>query len=202
MHMLKQLREAKGLYQKDVAAAIGVDRTTYVKYERGDSEPSFQTLGKLAQYFDVSIDYLLGRQEYPDMPQSTGGVWIPVLGRVAAGIPIEAIEYIEDYEEIPQSMAASGEHFALRIKGDSMTPRINDGDVVIVKRQSDCDNGDIAVVIVNGDEATVKRIKKRPEGLMLIPSNQAYEPMFYNNEEIENLPVRILGKVVELRAKF
>ena len=201
MLMLKEVRGKKGISQQKLADYLSVSRSTIAMWETGASEPDTATLKKIASYFSVSLDYLLGNGS-SDMPQSTGGVWIPVLGRVAAGIPIEAIEYIDDYEEIPQSMAASGEHFALRIKGDSMTPRINDGDVVIVKRQPDCDNGDIAVVIVNGDEATVKRIKKRPEGLMLIPSNQAYEPMYYNNEEIENLPVRILGKVVELRAKF
>ena len=83
-----------------------------------------------------------------------------------------------------------------------MEPRIKDGDVVIVQKQDDCDSGDVAVVLVNGDEATVKRIKKEPEGIMLIPNNPSYEPKFYSNAEIENLPVKILGKVVELRAKF
>ena len=83
-----------------------------------------------------------------------------------------------------------------------MEPRIKTGDVVIVKQQSDCDNGDVAVVLVNGLDATVKRIKKSPEGIMLIPTNSAYEPMFYSNEDVKKLPVRIMGKVVELRAKF
>ena len=202
MHVLKRLREAKGLFQKDVASAIGVDRTTYVKYERGDSEPSFQILEKLADFFNVSVDYLLGRDNASSLPQSTNGVWIPVLGRVAAGIPIEAIEDIDDYEEISSDMAKTGEFFALKIQGDSMEPRIKTGDVVIVKQQPDCDSGDIAVVLVNGSDATVKRIKKRPEGIMLIPTNTTYEPMFYSNEDIKKLPVRIIGKVVELRAKF
>ena len=83
-----------------------------------------------------------------------------------------------------------------------MEPKISDGDVVIVRRQPDVDSGDIAVVLVNGNDATVKRIKKSPQGVTLIPSNPAYEPMYYSNEEIESLPVTILGKVVELRAKL
>ena len=83
-----------------------------------------------------------------------------------------------------------------------MEPKISNGDVVIVRQQPDCDNGDIAVVLVNGDEATVKRIKKSPEGIMLIPNNTSYEPMFYSNDDVKKLPVRIIGKVVELRAKF
>ena len=99
-------------------------------------------------------------------------------------------------------MAASGEYAALKIKGNSMLPRFTPGDVVIVKIQSDVNDGDIAIVMVNGDEATCKKIKKTPEGVMLISTNPDYEPMFYTNREISEKPVRIWGKVVELRAKF
>ena len=133
---------------------------------------------------------------------SVPAIKIPVLGDVAAGIPIEAVENIVDYEEIDQAMAANGEHFGLRLKGDSMEPRMREGDVVIVRKQEDVENGDVAVVLVNGDSATVKRVKKGPSGISLIPNNPAYDPMFYTNDEIISLPVRILGKVVELRAKF
>lgn len=164
-----------------------------------------ETLNKIASYFGVSVDYLLGNESVsdgPPAPSRPGSKWIPVLGKVAAGTPIEAVEDILDYEEIDAQTAASGEHFALQIKGQSMEPKISDGDVVIVRRQDDCDSGDIAVVLVNGDEATVKRIKKEPAGIMLIPSNPSYEPKFYSNDEILSLPVRIIGKVIELRAKF
>ena len=106
----------------------------------------------MADFFNVSVDYLLGRDNTSSLPQSTGGTWVPVLGRVAAGIPIEAIEDVEDYEEISPDMAKTGEFFALKIQGDSMEPKISNGDVVIVRQQPDCDNGDIAVVLVNGRE--------------------------------------------------
>ncbi|MDY4976751.1 MAG: helix-turn-helix domain-containing protein [Clostridia bacterium] len=110
MERLRKLRESKGLYQKDVAAVLGVDRTTYVKYERGDSDPGKENLIKLANFFDVSVDYILGNED----TKSTGkGVKIPVLGKVIAGIPIEAVEEILDYEEISQKMDSQGEHFAL-----------------------------------------------------------------------------------------
>lgn len=122
--------------------------------------------------------------------------------RVVAGIPIDAVEEILDYEEITPEMAAHGEHFALLIKGDSMEPKMSAGDVVIVRKQSDINSGDIAIVLVNGNEATVKKIKKSPEGITLIPTNQAYDYAFYSNDDIINLPVSIIGKVVELRAKF
>nr|DAH37258.1 MAG TPA: Repressor protein CI [Caudoviricetes sp.] len=200
MEHLKKIREAKGLLQKDVATVLGVDRTTYVKYERGDSDPGKDNIVKLANFFGVSTDYILEHEN--KLATAKKGVEIPVLGKVVAGIPIDAIEEIIDYEEITPEMASQGEHFGLTVKGDSMEPKFSDGDVVIVRKQSDVDTGDIAVVLVNGNEATLKKLKKRPDGIMLIPTNPQYEVMFYNNTEIENLPVSIIGKVVELRAKF
>lgn len=207
MKRLKELRIASGETQADIASMLGITRAAYTNIENEKREPDYETLKKLANHYSVSIDYLLDNSidffsNSPPAPSRPGSKWIPVLGRVAAGTPIEAVEDILDYEEIDAKTAASGEYFALQIKGQSMEPRIKDGDVVIIRKQNDCNSGDIAVVLVNGDEATVKRIKKRPEGIMLIPSNPAYEPMFYSNEDIEKLPVKIIGKVIELRAKF
>ena len=123
-------------------------------------------------------------------------------GNVAAGIPLEAITDIDEWEEIPEDVAATGEYIALRINGDSMEPRMSRGDVVIVRLQPDVENGDMAIVLINGGEATCKKIQKTPDGILLISINTAYAPMFYSNKQIEELPVRFLGKVVELRAKF
>ncbi|MGM9682903.1 MAG: LexA family protein, partial [Eubacteriales bacterium] len=108
----------------------------------------------------------------------------------------------DDWEEISETMAHNGEYIALRIKGDSMEPRMKTGDVIIVRLQNDVDNGEIAVVRANGDEATCKKIKKTPEGLMLLSLNPEYEPIFYTAKQVQELPVSIIGKVVELRAKF
>jgi len=126
-----------------------------------------------------------------------------VLGRVVAGIPIEAVEEILDYEEITPELAATGEFFALQVKGDSMLPKLEEGDVVIVKKQADVETGDIAIVLVNGDEATIKQVKKVTGGIMLYGFNpDVYEPHFYSNQQIEELPVRILGKVIESRRSW
>lgn len=208
---LQELRKARGYSQQDVASLIGVGRTTYLKYENGDNRPT-RKLNELARLFNVSTDYLLGLTDTPTesltqpLSQSLSkerGVRIPVLGRVVAGIPIEAIEEVIDWEEIPQKMAATGKFFALRVCGHSMEPTILEGDVVIVRQQEDVDSGDIAIVLVNGDEATVKRIKKQAEGITLIATNiSVYEPHFYSNQEIRDLPVRVIGKVVELRRKL
>ena len=200
---LRALRKKAGLTQVSFARAFNVANGTVAMWETGKRQPDIVTLQRIAAFFGVGVDVLIGNDPQPDgPPASTGGKWIPVLGRVAAGVPIEAAESILGYEEITLDMAGSGEHFALKVQGDSMEPRIAHGDVVIVRQQSDAESGDIAVVLVNGCDATVKRIKKRPDGLMLIPNNQAHEPMFYNNTEIAALPVQIIGKVVELRGKF
>ena len=115
---------------------------------------------------------------------------------------MEAVENILGYEEISSDMAAHGDYFALRIRGDSMEPRIHEGDVVIVRRQPDVDSGDLAIVLVNGDSATIKRVRKLSDGIMLIPFNPSYEPIYYDVSTCASLPVQILGRVVELRAKF
>lgn len=153
----------------------------------------------LSQIFDVSTDVLIGRSA---IPTPSGGIRIPVLGNVAAGIPIEAVTDIVDYEEIDATMAKTGDYFGLRIKGSSMEPRMREGDVVIVRKQDTADTGDVVVVLVNGDSATVKKIKFGETGITLLPTNPAYEPLFFDRHEVETLPVRVIGKVVELRAKF
>lgn len=199
MNRIKELRAKKGIKQIDLAKVLSVSQAALSGYETGKYEADLETYKRIAEYFGVSVDYLLGG---PLKPSHSQGLRIPVLGRVAAGIPIEAIEEIIDYEELDAEEFGHGEFFGLKISGHSMEPKISDGDVVIVKRQPDVETGEIAVVLVNGDDATVKRIKKSPQGVTLLPSNPAYEPMYFTNEEIERLPVVIVGKVVELRAKL
>ena len=185
--------------QKDFAATIHTQPNTLSQWVNGKRQPDPETWIKLSKALGVPVDYLIGNSP---SPQKEKGAKIPVYGNVAAGIPIEAITDIEDYEEIPEHWLNSGEFIALRIKGDSMEPRIENGDVVIVRLQSAAETGDTVIALINGDEATCKKIKIRPEGIMLSSINTAYEPMFYSNKEIEELPVRILGVVVELRGKF
>lgn len=199
MNILNELRKKRGILQKEIAKELKISQQAYANYENGKRQPDIEMLSKIADYFGVSVDYLLGRTE--TMPK-TKGVKIPVLGNVAAGIPIDAIEEIIDYEEIPEEMARNGEFFGLRINGDSMSPRIEIGDVVIVRKQSTVDNGDIAIVLINGDVASCKKIKFNDNGIFLISSNPAYEPIFFTKEECQTKPVQILGKVVELRGKF
>lgn len=207
--ILKELRAKTGVSQKKLSEGLHVSQQTVGSWEVNRTTPSPDVMRRIADYFNVSIDHLYGR-DTTDNSNSTvrsSGVRIPVYGETAAGIPIIAIENFDsddpdDWEEIPEDMAKSGEYIALRIKGDSMEPRMRTGDVVIVRLQPEVENGDIAIVRVNGDEATCKKIKKTPEGVMLISLNPAYEPMFFTKKQVQTLPLTILGRVVELRAKF
>ncbi|MEG1413499.1 MAG: S24 family peptidase, partial [Acidaminococcaceae bacterium] len=145
----------------------------------------------------------INAKDAPAPKTHINGVKIPVLGRVVAGVPLEAITDILDYEEISVDMARTGEFFALQIKGDSMTPRICEGDVVIVRKQPTVDSGSLAIVLINGEDATLKQVIVRPDGIMLQAFNPAVYPThFYTCADIKKLPVTILGKVVELRGRF
>lgn len=201
---LKQLRNERKINQRELAKYLKVAPSTISMYENGQREPNFEVLEVLADFFNVDMNYLLGKTDKTtklliDKPQ---GLKIPVLGTVAAGIPISAVEDILDYEEIPLAWQNQGEFFALKIKGDSMEPRMESGDVVIVKQQSDASSGDTVIVLVNGDDATCKKLQKTDNGIMLVSTNPKYPPMFFTKEEIQTKPVVILGKVVELRQKY
>lgn len=202
---LKKCRKDMSLSQKEFGQKIGVAESTVSLYESNKRFPDADTLKKISALFEVSLDYLLGNAPAKTVQQKTTGrgVRIPILGRVVAGIPIEAVEEILDYEEITPELAATGEFFALQVKGDSMLPKLEEGDVVIVKKQEDVETGDIAIVLVNGDEATIKQVKKVNGGIMLYGFNpDVYEPHFYSNQQIQELPVRILGKVIESRRSW
>lgn len=197
---IKYLRQQSALTLDELGKKLGVSGQTVFKYENGLIENlSINKIALMAKIFQVSPAYLMGWKE-PQTPHKA--VKIPVLGNVAAGIPIEAIEDVLDWEEIPQELANTGTFFALKIKGDSMSPRILNGDVVIVRQQSTANSGDIVIAKVNGYDACCKKLIIKDDGLILQSFNQAYEPMYFSRKEIEERPVLILGKVIELRGKL
>lgn len=198
--MAKNIRYYMDLHNKtrqDMCDALGVKYTTFTDWINANAYPRIDKIEKMANYFHISKADLV---EEPTKKKTK--FMIPVLGSVRAGLPMEAVENILDYEEIGEEMARQGDFFALQIKGDSMESKISDGDVVIVRKQPDVESGEIAIVLVNGDEATIKKVQKFSGGINLVPSNPAYEVKTFTNQQIETLPVKILGKVVELRAKF
>lgn len=198
---IRNIREDHDILQQELADATGINVSVLNRIEKGRRPVRDDELLAIAKCLNVSTDTLLGNVVVGN--GESKGVQIPVLGRVIAGIPIDAIQEVIGYEEIPKEMAATGEFFALKVKGRSMEPRILEGDVVIVRKQDDVESGDIAIVLINGNDATVKRVKKQKDGITLIANNiSVYEPHYYSNDEITQLPVRILGKVVELRGKL
>lgn len=190
--------------QLDLANYLNVSNTTVNNWVKGYSMPRMDKVDRICQFFMITRADLLENKSQEESPtRHAKGVRIPVLGRVAAGIPIEAITDVDDWEEIPESMAKTGEYFALRITGNSMEPRIMEGDVVIVRKQSCIDSGDVAIVLVNGNDATVKQVTKSENGITLIGWNPSvFSPQVYNNDQIKSLPIQILGKVIEVRGKL
>ena len=194
MNKLKELRKSKNLTQIDMAKIFHITQASYSLWESGKTKIDNASLERLSEMFEVSIDYILGKAE-----KEISSVRIPVLGRIPAGIPIEAVEEILDYEEITPEIARTGEYFALKVQGDSMAPQIMNGDVLIIKKQDSAESGDVCVVFVNGDDATLKKIQKDENGIALIPNNPAYGIRYFTNKEIQTLPVRVVGKAVEVR---
>lgn len=197
---IKSTRESLKLTKRELAKRIGVHESSINKYEKGLVDIPLSKITELARVLNVTESYLMGWED--DDKETPQAIKIPVLGTVAAGIPISAVEDILDYEEIPRSWQNQGKFFSLKIKGDSMEPRMESGDVVIVKQQSDANSGDTVIVLVNGDDATCKRLEKTDNGIMLVSTNPKYPPIFYSLEDIQTKPVVILGKVVELRQKY
>lgn len=181
-----------------IAEKSGISRQHIYKLINGEKNISSTTLEKICNAIKISPASLYQNEITTLKPK---GVKIPVLGTIPAGVPIEAVENILDYEEISEDMAEAGDYFALKVKGDSMSPIVLDGDVVIVKKQEDADSGKVCVVMINGYDATLKEIKKDPQGLWVLPKNpnSDFKPSFFSNSEIESIPVRIIGVAVEIR---
>lgn len=202
----KELCVLNGLKVSFIESRLNLYHGFFNNVRTGKNSISDNLLTQVAALLDTTSEYLTDQTDDPS-PQQAQGVKIKVFGSVAAGIPIQQIENFdpddsESWEEIDRRTAKNGTYFALRIKGDSMEPRMFEGDTVIVRHQNTAETGDCAIVAINGDTATCKRIRIDPNGIYLIPLNNKYDPKFFSNEEIESLPITILGKVVEVRGKL
>lgn len=201
---IKEARKRKGLSGVQIAEMLNITPTHFYDIEKGKKRLNDELLTKLCEILGVSSDYLLGRSEdprtYEQIIRDIGGwpmgptVRIPVLGVIRAGEPIYAEENIIGWVEVPESRVRGGEYFYLRVEGDSMIgSRIYPGDLVLVRRQDAVNDGNIAVVLVNSEEATLKRVKRVGDTVILYPDNPKYHPQIYKAEE-----VRVLGKVVKV----
>ena len=190
---------SKNKTQQDLADYLGASKSTVSMWVNGKRTPLMATIDQICKYFDCTREDLLrdNRESY-----YKHSISIPVYARVAAGIPLEAVEDIIDREEIPERWEQAGTYFGVRVKGDSMSPRIENGDVVIVRKQSDADDGDIVIALVNGNDAVCKKLRKYADSIALVSNNAAYSPMYFTLADTQDIPVRIIGKVVELRGKM
>lgn len=188
---LKKAMFLKGWRQIDLVRATGLTDSQISSWYNGRYRPNGEAMAKIAKALGVTVDYLLGKEEVPvsklTIPQLHE---IPVIGKVAAGVPIDA------QENIIGTVVTEKNVFALRVKGDSMSPRIMDGDTVLVKQQDTANDGDVVIALIDG-EATCKVLKKLHGSVMLVPFNAAFAPFVYTGGDAEN--IRILGKVVESR---
>ena len=189
---IKQLCDGRGISVRTAEVELGFANGYFLAIDKHGSCPSAKRLRMIADYFGVTQEYLLGESS----PDGTTGVMIPLLGRVAAGLPITAVENIIGQEEIKKQLAATGEFFALRIRGNSMEPDIRDGDVVIVRQQDYADDGDVVIALINGDDGVCKSFHRSNGTVVLASKNPAYAPMVFGPN---GPPLRILGRVIELR---
>ena len=202
MNNLRAIRKNRNYSMKNLGELIGMSESTISQYETGKRQPDPSTRIKLAEVLNTTVDCLLGLDSNlsPINAPLTAGAKIKVFGRVPAGIPIEAIEDIIDEIEISEKMANDDhEYLALLVTGESMLPIYQDGDIVIIRKQETANTGDDVVAYVNGYDATLKRLQRYKEGIRLKALNPNFESRFYTNAQIESLPVRILGIVVEMR---
>ena len=194
-------RTRLGLNQIELAKRLNLSSSASIsQYESGDRLPSDDIKLKMAELFNCSIDYLLGKTNSKNISSDSAVVFI--YGTIPAGVPMELIEDIVDTEEINADMLRGGkQYFGLKIKGNSMYPEYLDGDTIILEKVEDCESGQDCCIMCNGNDGTFKRVFKNENGIILQPLNPEYQPIVYSNEQIETLPVKIIGKVVELRRK-
>lgn len=203
MNRIKELRKERKLTQTQLCKILNIAQPTLSGYETNSFEPDNATMSKIADFFNVSIDYLLGREETknpPNVYDVDGILSYEVLGTVRAGYN-GSVDEIPTGEiiEIPSSMicgAQKDEYFVLQVKGNSMYPRLLDGDKILCKRTNSVDSGSLAVILYDGEDATVKRIHYGEGWLELIPFNPEYAPKRIEGADLEQC--RILGKVIKL----
>lgn len=186
--------------RNDVCRDLEIPYSTFTDWCNANIYPRIDKIELLANYFCIQKSDLV--ENHDTFNRTSNSAIVFVYGTIPAGIPMECIEDIIDTEEISVDMLRGNkQYFGLKVKGDSMNPDYLDGDVLILEKVEDCESGDDCVVMVNGNDGTFKRVFKNENGIILQPLNNAYQPLIYTNEQIENLPIKIIGVVDEIRRK-
>lgn len=204
---IKKMRQQRDMTQRELAVRLGLNSETAVaNYENGRSIPKDDIKYKICDIFNCSMDYLMGKEDFKQALKRKEDiievVSVNVYGTIPAGIPLEMIENVIGIEELPKEASKGNKQFfALKIQGSSMFPEYRNNDIVIFEKVNDCESGEDCVVMVNGNEGTFKRVIKEKDGITLKPLNSQFSPMHFNEKEIRNLPIRILGRFYELRRR-
>lgn len=201
MNRIKQLRNEKNIKQDVLANLLNLEVAGVSKLETGRVPLKDEYIIKLSEYFNVSTDYLLGKSNIRNS-ENNQELKIPVLGVVKAGYNWLADENVIGYVSVNDKTLKGDGFFAVQVKGISMVPEIYEGDIAIVKKQNNFENGDYVVALINGDEATIKKAYKNDTGLLLRPANNSVEPLIFTKEDIETLPVTIIGVVYNITRSF
>lgn len=206
---IKHLRTIKGLSQQGLADKIGIDRSTISRIENNEIETTIDNAIKIADILNVSINDLLNKDLRFDNAEpidiDDDVIQIPVYGIIRAGIPIESQTDIIEYVEIPKSWVKGGKQFyGLKISGDSMFPKYQEDDIVIFEQNNDTSlyNGKDCAIMINGTESTFKKLLVNEQGIVLQPYNSAYDIMMFSKEQVENLPIKVVGIAKERRTKI
>ena len=207
MKRLRDIRKQQNITIKELAEKINVAESTVSLYETQKRQPSLDILRTIADTLDTTTDNLLGRESSNVEPVNINKnlVKIPIYGKIPAGVPMEMVDesYVDDYIEMDsKQLRGSSTYFGLKVKGNSMFPEFRNGDIVIFRQQSHCENGDFCAVSINHTECTFKKVLKKESGITLMPLNPDYDPMFFTKKEIINLPITILGVVKEVRRSY
>ncbi|MEA4815487.1 LexA repressor [bioreactor metagenome] len=195
---LKSLRKSKNLTQVDLASILELDKSSIAKYETLKAIPSLDILMKLAKYFNVSVDYMLGNEASVILSESTGTLKIPVYKTISS-YPVESNWEIEGYEEITPQISEQGKCFAMRINDSSMEPRIWKGDTAIAIECNKARNGDVVILLIPGRSAICRKYTSQSFGAALISLNPAFEPILVSETNSDEA-FKILGRVIEVRA--
>ena len=187
--------------RNDIVKALDIPYTTVMSWCKGEFYPRIDKIQKLADYFSINKSDLVESKD--NIILNDDVVQIPLLGRIVAGYPEEMFSDVIDYIGVPSDMIKGNkELFALKTKGNSMQPTFIENDILIFEKTSDGESGQFCAVTVNGNEATFKKVVKMDKGIMLQPLNLEYESKFYTNDEIENLPVKIIGILKQVRRNY
>lgn len=199
----KNLKYYMGINKKtrvDVCRDLEIPYTTFTDWCNANIYPRIDKIELLANYFEIRKSDLV--EDNTSRKNNTSSAIVLIYGTIPAGIPMECIEDVIDTEEISADMLRGGkQYFGLRVNGNSMYPDYQDGDTLIIEKTDDCESGDDCIVMVNGNDGTFKRVFKNENGVILQPLNPEYQPLVYTNEQIESLPIKVLGVVVEFRRK-